>query len=378
MVARLADSSDVRSAALDDRAEEYPVIRLESHELFRNADETVVDVEIRGERSQEKILFKAKDVGRYFGMPNLVSVLTRAERSQYQEGVDYVVIHPSLGKNTDRDAVFLTYVGFIRVVFVSTSGNENRSKMVNWSLRILYTHQLGSDEERCEVASDLLKFVLNLKLCGLYFIDFGTVSDLYESMPIDKTEYPRESYGPYRVGKLGYTEEFPVRYKDLKSKYGQYSQAITFRWILLVPKGQLKPAEDRLKELVDEYELKLHFKKYRELVIYDPVREHELKGIYNRIAEEFPAFDYDKKLQELGLMAEAKFAKRETEFTQEISDLKVQRLTELLQLKEAHAKEVSALRDAHAKGVDRIHELEKELLRKDMEIQRLRHTVTDE
>lgn len=71
------------------------------------------------------------------------------------------------------------------------------------------------------------------------------------------------------------------------------------------------------------------------------VREHELKGIYNRIAEEFPVFDFDNKLQGLGLIAEAKFAKRETEFTQEISDLKVQRLTELLELKDAHTKEVS-------------------------------------
>ncbi|ETK79808.1 hypothetical protein L915_14360 [Phytophthora nicotianae] len=203
----------------------------------------------------EKILFKTKDIGTFFGMQSLVKTIL-SDESKYQKGVDYVIVSESLNdqrSTVDRDFVCLTYQGFICVIFVSSSGNENRSKMVSWSLRILYAHQLGSDEERCDVASDLLKVILNLKLCGLYFVDFDRVSDLYETMGLNKTEYPPESYGPYRIGKLGLSEDFPQRYKNLKSHYGRYTPNVNLKWILLVPKGCLDDTERRLLKLVDGY-----------------------------------------------------------------------------------------------------------------------------
>lgn len=266
---------------------ECSIIRLKPHEAFRDSDGSVVEIEVRRGRSMEEILFKAKDIGDFFGMPSLTKTVLSNE-STFENGIDYITISDDELNNQrstiSRDAVFLTYFGLIRVLFVSKSGNDNRTRMVKWSLRILYAHQFGSDEERCDVASHLLKAVLNLKLCGIYFVDLGRVSELYDSMEIDKTQYPPASYGPYHIGKLGYTKDFTERYKSLKQEYAQYTQSIEFRWIFLVPRGKLEEAESELIKLVDEYGMRLHFKKYRELLIYDPVREHELQGLYRQLA----------------------------------------------------------------------------------------------
>lgn len=87
----------------------------------------------------------------------------------------------------------------------------------------------------CELNNAALNQVMNLRLCGLYFVDLGCVSNLRKSMPIDEKMYPPEDYDSCRIGKLGCTENFRQRFSDLKRDYGEFSSTFNFRWFLLVP-----------------------------------------------------------------------------------------------------------------------------------------------
>jgi hypothetical protein len=133
------------------------------------------------------------------------------------------VIHTQLeSSKIDRNNVFITLIGFIRVIFVSKSGNENIQLMFNWILDLVYTHKFGSTEEREE-------------LSGLYYINLGTFNELYDNMNISKEEYPPDVYGNFNIGKYGLSEDVNNRYKQHSNKkdgYGKFSSNIDFKWMI--------------------------------------------------------------------------------------------------------------------------------------------------
>jgi hypothetical protein len=143
----------VPSAAPTNQSIELPVIDLEEHERFTDVDDQVVDIEVRGERSKDKIYFKALDVARYFEIDRLTKCLIRSDDSSYNYGIDYIIanvdsIHIGNPQGTissmgiaegtqsiastqtriNHDHIFLTLAGYIRVAAVSRSGNANMVK----------------------------------------------------------------------------------------------------------------------------------------------------------------------------------------------------------------------------------------------------------
>ena len=51
------------------------ILQLEPEEMFKDAEGNVLDIEVRGEREEDKIFFYCKDVAEKFGIPNLNRVL---------------------------------------------------------------------------------------------------------------------------------------------------------------------------------------------------------------------------------------------------------------------------------------------------------------
>lgn len=68
--------------------------------------------------------------------------------------------------------------------------------------------------------------ILNSQLCGIYFVDFGTVTELSGSMPLNQIDYPPETFGSFRIGKLGYTTDFLTRIGDIRKTCGKFSSTI--------------------------------------------------------------------------------------------------------------------------------------------------------
>ena len=199
-----------------------PIIELEDHEKFVDNDK-IFDIEIRGERSPTKLLFKVEDIARLFEMTQLINVIINKEF--YQEGVHYVILctepdssdpselylrcnslepdssDPSekifnifslepesttstYGKNR---RTFLTWFGLFKVLFASRSGNDYRHKMATWVMNTMFVHQFGSMTERKLLADTLTMYKTCLNgTSGVYLIRIGKVKDLRATMKISK------------------------------------------------------------------------------------------------------------------------------------------------------------------------------------------------
>jgi hypothetical protein len=302
----IEDESDVESVIdCESNFIDLPIITLEDHEKFKDVNGEIFEIEVRGERSKDKILFKAKDLAEFFGMKSLVKNLID-NRKKYQYEIDYIILGNQLCDkgaqlesskiNIDRNNVFITLIGFIRVIFVSKSGNENIQLMFNWILDLVYTHKFGSTDEREELSKDLLKCILNEKLSGLYYINLGTFNELYDNMNISKEEYPPDVYGSFNIGKYGLSEDVNNRYKQHSNKkdgYGKFSSNIDFKWMILLSPSNLPKAESLLKNLLKSdgfnFDYNADNKNHTELIMFNPSKGLRLKKIFRQVSELFPS-----------------------------------------------------------------------------------------
>ena len=301
-----------------------PIIELEEHEMFRDANDQVFPIEVRGERSKDKILFKAKDVAAFAENERLIKTMLD-DRKAYQHGNDYQILEtdgvrqwrhqnprensiPLLtgsnssanGRGINHDLVYLTLAGLLRVAAVSRNMNENLVKLFDWLQNLFYVHQFGSYEERNELARSMFKQVLNDRLAGLYCVYLGTFNDLYDSMNISRETYPPEQYGKYLVCKFGLSENIATRltqHKNKTSGYGQWSTEVVLKWLILVSPSQLSKAEVILSSLLKASEFTFDHtdesKSHRELIMFDPLKEHKVKQIYRHVLDLFPSKEND-------------------------------------------------------------------------------------
>ena len=135
---------------------------LNENEKFKDADGNIIEIETRGERLEDKIYFKCKDVSVGFGMPNLNNNIVDKEKG-YTINVDYVnfkrEIRLPIGecKTTNKNyktTLYLTYEGLLRVLFVSR--NKNASIFRKWATHKLFTIQMGKEEEKVKLGTSIL------------------------------------------------------------------------------------------------------------------------------------------------------------------------------------------------------------------------------
>jgi hypothetical protein len=141
-----------------------PIIELEEHEMFRDANNQVFSIEARGERSKDKILFKAKDVATFAENERLIRTIMD-NRCHYSYENDYTILQtdgvwkfrtldprenlmalvtPSNssinGRGINHDLVYLTLAGLLRVAAVSRNANANLIKLFDWLQNLFYVH----------------------------------------------------------------------------------------------------------------------------------------------------------------------------------------------------------------------------------------------
>jgi hypothetical protein len=101
-----------------------------------------------------------------FDIPGLKDALIRKERDGYERGLHFttftVAVIDLQGKKTALTkkpvkALFLTYTGLLRVLFVSR--NKNAEKFSRWAITKLFTIQMGTKENK-EVLVTLLTLLL--------------------------------------------------------------------------------------------------------------------------------------------------------------------------------------------------------------------------
>ena len=267
-----------------------PIIELEDHEKFVDGDR-IFEIEIRGERSPEKILFKVEDIARLFGMSNLAKDMLN--KDIYQEEIHYVILsldpnYPHTGYGRNRRA-FLTTDGMLRVC---TSSRSQAYRMMPWVIQtliplsnsrqggvrnILIDHQSKSDP-----------------FAGIYLIRIGNVKDLRLSMKISQATYPSDFDNAF-LYKYGRSRNLFNRIEQHRSSlyYGKYSDSIDFELMFFIEQSITIEAEAALSGYFTESNLKFDFtddsgKEHTELVI---IKHDELQGVreeYIKMINKYP------------------------------------------------------------------------------------------
>jgi hypothetical protein len=344
-----------------------PLIELKDDEKFKDENNLPLDIEVRGIREYDKIYFNVEDVMIAFNMPNLNITLTD-KRKDYIKNIHYKKFY-RIAQGLTKKNIFLTYLGFVRVLFVSH--NKNCEKFQEWAIKILYTHQMGTPEQKQELAKNLLNSVPYLevkksiktfvnKISCVYLILLGQVKDLRTSMEVDK-KYSDDSY----IFKLGYAEDFEKRMAGHKQTFKDIKNVkLALQHLAPIDKQYISQAETDLKKLTNRY--KFNYKNFDELIILTKEEVNEVKEIYSLLCYKYSGSDEElkertKKLEET---IKENQNKKEVEILQKELELKEKDNIINMQKKELELKD----RDLELKDKD-IEILRKELYIKKLELE---------
>jgi len=168
-----------------------PILELREDEKFTDDEGNVYEVEVRGERHEDKIRFKGKDVERVFQMDNLRDDVQK-KHTEYTEKEDYEFLFVENRIMSDfqqteyQKKLFFTYQGLIKVITNSRSGVAHH--FMNWMKRIVFKAHLGTDEDKATLAyelaatnPDVIKAILSRcmsKMSCVYLFNVGKITEL--------------------------------------------------------------------------------------------------------------------------------------------------------------------------------------------------------
>jgi hypothetical protein len=255
-----------------------PLLALTDDEKFKDVDGNVLEVEVRGERHPDKIFFYGKDIERILSIARIKDILND-KTSNYEENIHYKkFIRSHTGspggeedKTCIRTKIFLSYRGLIRMLM--TRRNPIAKLFEDWAINILFTHHLGTNQQKEILASKLLGSSVESvrsflstspsKYSELYLICIGKANDLKEGLELPDT-YPEDGL----VFKYGYTDDLSRRLNEHRNKFGKINGSnISVVLHSPIDPKLLSKAELELKEYLQDEEVYITHPKYKELVV---------------------------------------------------------------------------------------------------------------
>ena len=254
----------------DDKGNEKapPIIYLSDNEKFKDECDNVLEIETRGVRNEDNIYFKVKDIEKQFDMPNL-KIHIIDEKASYELNTDYKFFlcekktnsfistkKKSNDKPTIKKQLYLTYLGMLRMLFVSR--NNKTKHFIKWATNILFAAQLGTLEQKDILVSQIKGvsyasiqelFSINARdMPCVYLTAFNKVSVLRESMNIDSKFMDDDI-----VYKFGLTKSFEQRKNGHKTEYKKIESLIDMKLIYYtyIDPLYISEAENYIKNLLD-------------------------------------------------------------------------------------------------------------------------------
>jgi hypothetical protein len=295
------------------------ILLLNDNEKFKDANGNIIEIETRGEKNVDKILFNMNDISRGFNTPNTRRAVIDKD-SDYEIGIHYkrLSVLSSEGNSFDRRdecqdedesilprgrqtsprqdesksvvvklVYFFTYEGLITYLF--RSNNPNKSSFQRWAIQKLFVHQMGSVEEKRALSNelnasiDLMSVALKAQVgevSCIYLIKIGTVPEL-------KTVYniPDSVSNDRCVYKYGFTKNFERRIKEHKKSYGK----VTKNTLYVVKFAHIdndftSNAETDIKHTFDSFRLGLKVEGNLELVALDVKELEEITAKFGDLA----------------------------------------------------------------------------------------------
>lgn len=273
------------------------ILYLDDGEKFHDADGNVIEIETRGERHEDKIYFKVKDVSIGFEMPKLNIILTKND-SGYKRYHDYKVMFIREGLTysescTIKKCLFLTYEGLLRVLFVSR--NKNATLFRKWATTKLFTIQMGTREQKVKLGAEILntsprtlKAVLDKHAANfpsIYLMSLGKVRELRETFGI-----PADKLDDSKVYKFGFTEDLSRRVIELENQYSKIKGVtISMGTFHVVDTKYTSEAENKVRELCGAFEVRINktVQGFNELVVLDDKQFAIVRDLYSKYGENF-------------------------------------------------------------------------------------------
>jgi len=272
------------------------IIELNKKEKFRDNDNNIIDVEVRGVRECNKCYFDVNDISEGFCIKRLRDIIVNKNREGYTENTHYkyfnVKKHIGDGKNIIKKKLYLTYLGLLQVLF--TSKKETTEKFVTWATETLFTTHLGTKEQKTKLSSKLLgipaesvKEVFNKtsnQLPCIYLFTLGKVKDLHKSFKFDETHNDDDI-----VAKIGLTKDIDRRIQEHLKKYGSKEGVmVRLKMYNYIDPQYLYDAETQLKSMMVDmgYALRTS-KKYKELIVYKKENYKKIEKIYQMLSEQY-------------------------------------------------------------------------------------------
>jgi len=265
------------------------ILGLDDEEKFHDNEGNVVEIETRGEREHDKVYFLAKDVATAFELPNLIKTIINKDRG-YITGEDYTTL---ICKDFVNDEVttykllFLTYEGMIKVLYTSRSGNAKAFR--TWATKTLFTVQMGAADEKENLVSSMLgipakslRQVLKTSTSNVpcvYTFALGLAKDLRKEMKI-----PDTTPDDHIIIKYGYTDDLSRRTSEHIKTYESIKgvQLELMKYCYVDPK-YLSEAETYIKNYFSDMEAFVKYKKFAEIVSFDPKHTRQLNQTFDNI-----------------------------------------------------------------------------------------------
>jgi hypothetical protein len=287
------------SAETKETLYDYPkapdILHLDDNEKFKDADGVAVEIETRGERTSKGIYFLAKDVANEFEMTSLIkNISDKTSNTKLLKDTHYNFYSTSIHnvENTRQTKeLYITYKGMLKILFSSRSGNAER--FADWATDTLFTVQMGSEEQKEELAADIIgQPVRNVravfKTCAkqvpcIYRFALGTAKTLRVSMGLPDTIKDN-----FVIIKYGLTNSLDRRIGEHISEYEKIKgvQLGLMNFSYIDPKF-LSQAEGDLKEYFKSIEIPIEYESYQELVAINPKNEKFIKKQYDYIGTEY-------------------------------------------------------------------------------------------
>ena len=290
------------------------ILKLNNNELFRDDNGNVIKITVRGTRKHDECYFSVTDIAKGFDTPRIRQSITDKRYDGYKIHQDYeffiVKKCDSIACSENKSkkyikVLYLTYHGLVRFLYVSR--NKNAIKFTKWATEILFTHHIGTDEQKIALSDKLLgtctKSALQTlnkssgEISCIYLLTLGYVKDIRESFNIPST-IPDD----YLLCKYGNSKELQRRLKDHNTNFGKIKGVnLKIKTFSVIGVDKIKNAEDDVKEYLKPIKEKCTIRNYSELFIIDKDTIENIVTQYERI-KLFYSKDLDmidKELKEL-------------------------------------------------------------------------------
>lgn len=352
-VAKTPDQQDDDQEVIENAP---PILELTDEEKFHDIDGNIVNIETRGEKERNKILFDVKDVMTAFDMPNL-DIILRNVGNNYILNIHYKRYYIRSSKIesvrlTIKKRLYLTYKGLLRVLFASN--NRQVDKFQEWAEEILFTIKLGIKEAKEVLGTEILN--INIENYRAVFGKYPQGFPCIYLLSLGKVEQLRETFGisekinnDLTVYKYGFTCDIKRRLGEHNSDYGRLKNVVVelelFNYVDLKYTAE---AEADVRDIFETYETVLDVSGRKELIALNTKQYERIKKEYMRTAREFAGATKELQEEVMALKQEIQNIKNE---------MKIKELEHKLALQEERKEKERY--QALVETNERIHALEK-------------------